>query len=415
MAIVAEGERGRIFLAPTEEHEKIACEAPTTWKPDMSLPDNPRDFKTPNYGLVTYADLFTPRQLVALTSFSELVQQAREKVLRDAVTAGIVGNDKPLHDNGTGAVAYAEAVGVYLAFALDRCCDFSNSCTRWVPGNQKVMNLYGKQAIAMTWDFPEAAVLNDVVGGFVPAATFIAKCLEKLSQNGTGVAIQQDAAVNCVSQGKVVSTDPPYYDNVGYAELSDFFYVWLRRSLKETFPDLFSTVAVPKADELVATPYRHGSKSAAETFFLDGMTQAIDRLAKQSHPAYPATIYYAFKQSETKGDSGTASTGWETFLDAVIRAGFAISGTWPIRSEQQHRMIGMGTNALASSIVLVCRQCSGDAPVATRRRVPEYSPVGVTAHFAPPASRQHCASRPRASRHRSRNGGVHAVFQGIGR
>ena len=229
------------------------------------------------------------------------------------------------------------------------------------------MNLFGKQAIAMTWDFPEAAILHETVGGFVPASSFIADCILKLPQQGIGGATQQDAMTSLQSNGKVISTDPPYYDNIPYADLSDFFYVWLRRSLRTVFPDLFATLAVPKADELVAFSYRHRSKEAAEVFFLDGMTRAMWRLAEQAHPAFPITIYYAFKQSETKGNEGTSSSGWETFLDAVIRSGFAISGTWPLRSEQQYRMRSMGANALASSIVLVCRPRPADTPMATRR------------------------------------------------
>jgi len=296
------------------------------------------------------------------------VTQARERAKRDALAAGLPDDGKPLRDGGTGATACAEAVGVYLAFAVDRCCDFSNSCTRWVPGNQKVMNLFGKQAIGMTWDFPEAAILHETVGGFVPAAEFIAACIIKLPQHGQGRAVQQDAMTSGITSGKLVSTDPPYYDNVPYADLSEFFYVWLRRSLKPVFPDLFATLAVPKAEELVAFVYRHSDgKAGAESFFLDGMTRAMHRLAEQAHPAFPVTIYYAFKQSESEDDAGTASTGWETFLDAVIGAGFSISGTWPMRSEQEYRMRGMGSNALASSIVLVCRKRSADAPTATRR------------------------------------------------
>ena len=302
-----------------------------------------------------------------MTTFSDLVAEARARVKRDAIVAGLPDDSTPLSDGGTGAPAYAEAVGVYLAFAVDRCSDFNNVCTRWVPGNQKVMNLFAKQAIAMTWDFPEASILHETVGGFVPASRFIADCILKLPQQWIGGATQQDAMTSVQSNGKVVSTDPPYYDNIGYADLSDFFYVWLRRSLRPVVPDLFATLAVPKAEELVATPYRHGNKDIAEAFFLAGMTEAMRRLAEQAHPGFPVTIYYAFKQSETKGDTGTSSTGWETFLDAVIRSGFAISGTWPLRSEQQYRMTGMGTNALASSIVLVCRVRPRDAPPATRR------------------------------------------------
>ena len=176
-----------------------------------------------------------------------------------------------------------------------------------------------------------------------------------------------DAASQTVSLDKFISTDPPYYDNIGYADLSDFFYVWLRPSLRTIFPDLFATLSVPKAEELVATPYRHGNKEKAETFFLAGMTDAMRRLAEQTHPGFPVSIYYAFKQSEKKGEKGTTSTGWETFLDAVIRAGFSVTGTWPMRTELSNRMIGAGSNALASSIVLVCRKRPDDAPVVTRR------------------------------------------------
>ncbi len=373
MAIVAEGDRGRIYLSPTPEMEATALSAQPAWKPDTPLHGKCR-VNVSNYGIDTFGDLFTPRQLVALTTFSDLVQEARERVKRDALQASLTDTSatsgqapKPLRDGGTGAMAYAEAAGVYLAFAVDRCCDFSNSCTRWVPGNQKVMNLFGKQAIAMTWDFPEAAILHNTVGGFVPAMEFIAHCINTLPLHGAGHTFQQDAMTGSITSGKLVSTDPPYYDNIGYADLSDFFYIWLRRSLKSIFPDLFATLAVPKAEELVATPYRHGSKEKAETFFLGGMTQAMHRLADQAHPAFPVTIYYAFKQTESDADEGTTNTGWDTFLAAVIEAGFAISGTWPMRSEQKHRMIGIGTNALASSIVLVCRKRNASAASATRR------------------------------------------------
>jgi len=369
MAIVAEGKRGRIYLPPTEAMATAARQAKPAWIPETELPNNPRNINTPIYGLTKFGDLFTPRQLVALTTLSDLVQEVRERVKHDAMDAGLPDDSKSLATGGNGPTAYADAVAVYLAFAVDRCADFSNSCTRWVPGNQKVMNLFGKQAIAMTWDFPEAAILHKTVGGFTPAAEFIAKCILKLSLSGFGNATQQDAATSVLASSKVVSTDPPYYNNIGYADLSDYFYVWLRRSLKFVFPDLFATLVVPKAEELVATPYRHGSKEKAEAFFLDGMTQAMHRLAEQEHPAFPVTIYYAFKQLETKGLDGIARTGWETFLDAVIRANFAITGTWPMRSEQVHRMIGIGSNALASSIVLVCRPRPANMPTGTRRQL----------------------------------------------
>lgn len=367
MAIVAEGQRGRVYLSPSDEVERQARDIKPKWRPENKLPDNPRDFKTPNYGLDTYGDLFTPRQLLTLTALSDLVQESRTKIMSDALNAGMHDDGLGLEAGGSGATAYADAVAVYLAFAVDRCADFSNSCTRWVPGNQKVMNLFGKQAIAMTWDYPEANVMAETVGGFLPAAKYIADCVEKLPIKAkVGHAVQANACQNLISSGKVVSTDPPYYDNIGYADLSDFFYVWLRRSLKPIYPSLFSTMTVPKVEELVATPYRHGGKEKAEAFFLDGMTEAMHRLAENAHPAFPTTIYYAFKQSETT-DFGTGNTGWETFLEAVIRAGFAITGTWPMRSEQEFRMIGIGNNALASSIVLVCRKRELDAISLSRR------------------------------------------------
>ena len=371
MAIVAEGDRERVYLALTSTHKAVAQAALPTWRPEVTISGSNQYLGVRPYGVEQFDQLFTNRQLLALNTFSDLVGEATGRVWRAAVAVGLPDDGLPLGDGGSGAKAYAEAVGVYLAFAVDRCSDFNNVCTRWVPGNQKVMNLFGRQAIAMTWGFPEAAILHETVGGFVPASSFIADCILKLPQQGIGGATQQDAMTSLQSNGKVISTDPPYYDNIPYADLSDFFYVWLRRSLRTVFPDLFATLAVPKADELVAFSYRHRSKEAAEVFFLDGMTRAMGRLAEQAHPAFPITIYYAFKQSETKGNEGTSSTGWETFLDAVIRSGFAISGTWPLRSEQQYRMRSMGANALASSIVLVCRQRPADALMATRREFVE--------------------------------------------
>ena len=369
MAIVAEGERGRVYLAPTPEMEAIALTAQPTWKPDVALPVNPRDFKTPNYGLMTFADLFTPRQLVALTTFSDLVQEACKRVKRDAFAAGLPDDDKPLRDGGTSASAYAEAVGVYLAFALDKVADRGSSLSRWdpTPTQSGIINSFSRQALPMTWDFAEANPLGDASGNYRSSVDLVAKALSASSCETFGCAGQDDAGTQSVSVGKVLSTDPPYYDNIGYADLSDFFYVWLRRSLKPVFPDLFATLTVPKAEELVATPYRHGSKEKAETFFLGGMTQAMRRLAEQGHPAFPVTIYYAFKQAESDGADGTTNTGWDTFLAAVIEAGFALSGTWPMRTELSNRMIGFGTNALASSIILVCRKRAADAPTATRR------------------------------------------------
>ena len=371
MAVVAEGDRGRVYLEPMPEHDEIARQAKPTWKPDCELPNNPRDFKTPNYGLPTYADLFTPRQLVALTTFSDLVAEAMERVEQDAAIADLPDDERPLRDGGTGAMAYGESVSVYLGFVISKLTDINNALSPWGTLLQCPLHLFSRQAIPMAWDYSEANPLSSSSGSWEVVAMGIQRGMKPTvvdaSFRGLGQALNLNAATQTISTGKTVSTDPPYYDNISYADLSDFFYVWLRRSLGSVFPDLFATLAVPKAEELVATPHRHGSKDEAETFFLDGMGQAMRRLAEQAHPAFPISIYYAFKQSETKGTAGTSSTGWETFLDAVIRAGFGITGTWPMRTERSARSIGIGTNALASSIVLVCRQRPANAPMATRR------------------------------------------------
>ena len=286
-------------------------------------------------------------------------------------TPAFPGDDLPLRDGGTGATAYAEAVGVYLAFSISKLADRGSTICTWFTERDSTRNTFARQSIPMTWDYAELNTLLDGTGSFLGASEWTAESIEGTARThvlSLGASGQADATRQVSSADRVVSTDPPYYDNIGYADLSDFFYVWLRRSLRSTFPDAFSTLVVPKAEELVATPYRHGGKDEAETFFLDGMTRAMQRLAEQTHPGFPVTIYYAFKQSERKGDSGVTRTGWETFLDAVIRSGFAITGTWPMRTELGNRMIGMGANALASSIVLVCRKRPADASLATRRQ-----------------------------------------------
>ena len=368
MAIVAEGDRGRVYLAPTPEHEAAAIKAKPEWKPDGALPDDPRNFWTVQYGLTTYGDLFTPRQLVALTTFSDLVQEARERVQRDALAAGLADDAKPLRDGGAGATAYADAVGVYLAFAQSKACNRNTSLCIWEQKMDRLVATFGRQALPMVWDYAETNPLAGAGGDLYGTVVSVSEVIDKqFNHHAHGAAVQEDAVTQTLASDKLISTDPPYYDNIGYADLSDFFYLWLRRSLRTVFPEFFGTLAVPKAEELVATPYRHGSKEKAEAFFLEGMSRAMHRLAEQGHPAFPVTIYYAFKQSESGSQGGTASTGWETFLDAVIRAGFVISGTWPMRTEQPKGLRAFEQNALASSIILVCRPRAASAPTATRR------------------------------------------------
>ncbi len=369
LAIATEGDRGRIYLSPSEADEAIARHAKPTWKPDLAMPDNPRWFSPPLYGLRTFGDLFSPRQAVALTTFSDLVLEAGRRASADAVAAGFLDDHKSLDSGGTGAQAYGEAVASFLALAVDKAADYWSTICFWHNGaaHQKIVNTFGRQAIPMSWDYAEANPFSTSSGHFLRFVSLIGEVLDfALPATPPGKASQQDAARAKVAPPPVVSTDPPYFDNIGYADLSDYFYVWLRRTLKGVYPDLFSTLAVPKAEELIATPQRHGTKAKAEAFFLDGMTQAMRRLAEQGHPAFPVTIYYAFKQAENDSEQGVASTGWETFLDAVIRAGFSISGTWPMRTEYTGNL-KKNVSSLASSIVLVCRKRDLGAPTVTRR------------------------------------------------
>lgn len=369
MAVIAEGRKGRLYLSPTQEIEAIAKSASPTWGPETDIPHDKRSMFTPLYGLTQFVDLFTPRQLVALTTFSDLVQEAHSKVISDAKVAGMKDEGLGIDNGGIGATAYADALSVYLAFAVDRLADYNSSISTWKASGEQVMQTYKRQAIPMTWDFPESNIMGIKSICWLKAIKLTADNLNactKLNSLIPGTALQADASTQTISTNKVISTDPPYYDNIGYADLSDFFYVWMRRSLKSIYTGLFSTMAVPKAEELVATPYRHGDKEKAETFFLTGMTRAINNMAQKGHPAFPVSIYYAFKQAETS-EGRTSNTGWETFLESVISAGFTIDGTWPMRTELANRMIAAGNNALASSVVLICKKRDIHAESISRR------------------------------------------------
>ena len=365
MAVVAEGQRGRVYLSPDDAMQALAESAKPEWKPDTPLPDDPRNFWTLSYGLSKFGDLFTPRQLVALNTFSDLVGEAREKIRADAVNGGMADDGRGLDAGGDGATAYADAIATYMALATDKSADYNSTICGWISGGETLRSTFGRQAIPMVWDYCEANITGEATGSFASVISQMEKALTLAPAISGGRIIQFDAQRVSIDS-KVVSTDPPYYDNIGYADLSDFFYVWLRRSARAIYPGLFATVAVPKAEELVATPYRHGGVGQAEKFFLDGMTAAMHNIAEKAHAAFPVSIYYAFKQSDTS-EAGTASTGWETFIQAVITAGFAIHGTWPMRTERENRSIGIGTNALASSIILVCHRRPDDAPQIPRR------------------------------------------------
>lgn len=367
MALVADAGKSRVYIAPTERDEKAVTSAKPEWKPNVELPNDPRNFWTLNYGLDTFGSLFTPRQLVALNTFADLVQDAHAKVEQDALAAGRLADDIPLENGGSGTRAYADAVAVYLGMAVSKLSDAQSSLVRWKTTMDQAIGTFGRQALPMVWDFAESNPFAGMAGDYITSLNNMMRVLDNFKKPAyPGTAVQQDAQTQVISTDKIVSTDPPYYDNIGYADLSDYFYVWLRRSLRTVYPSNFGTIAVPKDEELVATPYRHGGKEGANKFFMNGMTQAIHNLAERAHPAFPVTIYYAFKQSDTNA-AGTVSTGWDAFLDAVIQAGFSITGTWPMRTEMGNRMISVDTNALASSIVLVCHQRESTAEQVSRR------------------------------------------------
>jgi putative DNA methylase len=367
MAVVAEGVRGRVYLSPTGEMEVVARSAQPTWEPDVEISGSTQYIGVRPYGVTTFSGLFTRRQLVALTTFSDLVREAYDRVERDAVTAAPELRSPTSEAGAQHVKDYGTAIATYLAMAVDRSADFWSTAATWSPQpkNEIVGHAFGRQVIPITWDFGEINPFSNSGGNFLKNLEYCTNAIEMLPARGIGHAFMMDA-VAFSSTGRLVSTDPPYYDNVPYADISDYFYVWLRRSLRFAYPDLFSTVAVPKQGELVAFAYRHGSKQAANAFFLDGMTRAMYGINVHSHPAFPITIYYAFRQSEAVEGEGTSSTGWAVFLESVIRAGLAVAGTWPIRTERAQGL-KTGMNALASSIVLVCRQRAADARQATRR------------------------------------------------
>ena len=352
-AIVVDSPAGRIYLpavvSPVEDVDVSSIEGL-----DSNLSPNPRDVWCRNFGLLKPFDLFTKRQLKALDTFGLLISVVHDRVLQDSLSAGLQ-KGLSLEAGGKGAVAYADAIAIYLALCIDKLADYNNSLCTWNPTNENIGHLFSKQTIPMAWDFPEISPLNGGLS-FEAISTGIAKTVESLPSRPQGHASQEDCSRLNIDYRPVISTDPPYYDNISYADISDFFYAWLRKALKNYLPSLLSTMSVPKTEELVATSYRHGGKEQAEKFFLDGMSNAMRRISEVAHPAFPVTIYYAFKQGEKDGKDGTTNTGWETFLAAVIEAGFAITGTWPIRTERSARSVGIGTNALASSIVLVCRR-----------------------------------------------------------
>ncbi len=373
IAIVAEGRRGRVYLPANYAKQFTAVneaelEASKIDLQELEVPCRgtfASNAQGRRYGFNTFKDYFLERQLVALDMFSRLLKEARERIYSDAVSLGVLNDGVPLCEGGSGATGYADAVSIYLAFAVDKCADYWSSMCGWHSSRQIIRNTFGRQGIAMTWDFVEANPFSASTGNWTAMSDWVWKSISQVVSGGNGFVVQADAQSVLLPKRSVISTDPPYYDNIEYADLSDFFYVWLKRNLKIVSPENFGFLSTPKSEELVATRYRHGGQEAAESFFLEGMRKAIANMASQISDDFPATIYYAFKQSEIEQE-GISSTGWATFLQAVVEAGFAVVGTWPMRTEMSNRMVAAGTNALANSVVLVCRKKESKAETITR-------------------------------------------------
>ena len=357
MAIVAEGHRSRVYLEADHVHQTLANSATPRNVPETMLPDQALGFRVQAYGMIRHRDLFTPRQLLALSTLSDLVAEARQRAIADG-----------------GTPEYADAIATYLAFAVDKCADFWSTLATWSaqPKNELVVSTFRRHALAMTWDFGEANPFSESGGNFAGNLESVVRCLDIAAAGTAGYVQQLDACQAGATISACHSTDPPYYDNIGYADLSDFFYVWLRRSLSPVHSELFSTLLVPKKQELVATPFRFdGSRQDAQAFFEDGFGKAFAKMRQAQDPNTPLTVFYAFKQSETDEDAESggevSSTGWETMLEGLIRADFQVTATWPMRSERLGRSISLGANALASSIVLACRPRPESASITTRK------------------------------------------------
>ena len=360
-AIVAEGDRKRLFLSPGAEHVRAAQSAQPRWRPSGSLPDKALGFRVQAYGFTEWYQLFTQRQLTGLTTFSTLVSEVRSR----------------LHRTGENE-AYADAICTYLALAVGRAAASGNNFSRWQNSGDKVSGVFSRQAISMIWDFCEGIFFSTSTQNWMAQVDWVAEVIERLPDEGdSGKVYQADAASDIHTKtSPIIITDPPYYDNIGYADLSDFFYVWLRPLLRNIHPDLFAGILTPKTEEMVAIPSRF--KDARQRFE-KLLSQALGRIRERSSGEFPVSIFYAYKQQEEmRGDR--ASTGWETMLNAATSAGFQIVGTWPMRTELANRPRSLGSNALASSVVLVCRPRPADASVASRRQF-----LDELTHELPPA------------------------------
>ena len=379
MVIVADGPNGKVYLPANELHEEAATTVRAGWRPESLIPINPRDIRSQLYGFDRWGDLFTERQLVALNAFSRAIAELKEEIERDATKAGFASGGASLCEGGSGARAYAEAVATYLALVLSKCADYWSSICTWHASGEKMGHTFGRQAVPMTWDFAEANPFSGRTGSWSAMLEWVVKAISHSAPFNEANVFQHDARTVRYEPDTAICTDPPYYDNIVYADLSDFFHCWLRPLLKDIHPSLFRALATPKADELVAAPSRHGGREGAEAFFLRGMSAAVANMAERATDEFPTTIFYAFKQKEIERE-GISSTGWATFLEAVIKAGYSVVRTWPVRTEMKSRSNAIGSSALANSVVLACKKRHGSAEVVGRAEF-----VAVLKREMPPA------------------------------
>ena len=365
MAVVVETPGGRDYIEPDEETEELALSVSPEWRPSVPIPLKHRNFQTPIYGMPTFGDVFTDRQAVAINAFVTVLGELKGEILDDATSSFGGGAGKGLIEGGDKALAYTQAIMIYLAFSVSKATTRNCALAIWEPGMGRLAGAMGRQALPMQWAFAETNPFAGAGGDIAGTALSVSEVLDALIPSSSGNEFQRNASEKkLMMPAPVISTDPPYYDNIEYAELSDFFYVWLRRSLSEDLSSLFQTIVVPKQEELVASSTRYGGREQAEKHFLEGMTSAIRNMVKEAREGFPVSIYYAFKQSEIN-DDGISSTGWAIFLEAVLGAGFSVVGTWPLRTEATNAL-KKGMNALASSVVLICRKRKDNADTITR-------------------------------------------------
>lgn len=367
VCLVVRTGRGKAYAEADAVQAQRAAQVRAPGGPDTDLPEAALGFGTANYGLRRHRDLWTPRQLLALGTFSEQVRAIRARASADARRAGWPDGE-PLRAGGRGALAYGEAVSLYLALALDRAAARWCTFARWHRTRENVEHPFATPGLPMPWDFAEANPFAETAGGWGAAVEAVARALAAAPAAEADVppaeCVQADAASPAPGRGgMLVCTDPPYFDKVPFADTADLFYVWLRPTIGDVYPDLFRTVLTPKAEELVADPHRFGGAEAARARFRERMTASFTTLRAAAGP-HPLCVFYAFQ--ERSGAAGTA-VGWEVVLESMVAAGLQVTGTWPLRTEHAQRLRTKASNTLASTIVLVCRPRPADAHRIPRR------------------------------------------------